>query len=84
MNILAWALLVATFLGSLMAGFLFAFAAVVMPGISTLGDREFLQSFQVIDRVIQNSQPLFMVMWLWFYGRSGCGGCAGSSAPERN
>lgn len=64
MNIFAWVLIAATFLNSLMAGFLFAFAVVVMPGIRDLGDRDFLHSFQVIDRVIQNSQPLFMIMWL--------------------
>ena len=64
MDIFAWVLIVATFLCSLMAGFLFAFAVVVMPGIRNLGDREFLHSFQVIDRVIQGSQPLFMIMWL--------------------
>lgn len=47
-----------------MTGFLFAFAVVVMPGIKNLEDREFLSSFQAIDRVIQNNNPLFMVMWL--------------------
>jgi len=48
---------------SLVAGFLFAFAIVVMPGIKNLGDREFIQSFQVIDRIIQNNQPIFMLVW---------------------
>ena len=64
MNTFAWVLIVATFLCALMAGFLFAFAVVVMPGLKDLGDREFLHSFQVIDRVIQGNQPLFMIMWL--------------------
>ena len=64
MSLFACVLLIATFLSSLMAGFLFAFAVVVMPGLRDLSDREYLRSFQVIDRVIQNSQPLFMVMWL--------------------
>ena len=64
MDVFALVLIISTFLCSLMAGFLFAFAVVVMPGIKYLSDREFLHSFQVIDRVIQNSQPLFMVMWL--------------------
>lgn len=64
MNIFPWVLVVATFLSALMAGFLFAFAVIVMPGIKNLSDREFLQGFQAIDRVIQNGQPLFMVMWL--------------------
>lgn len=64
MNVFSWVLITAAFLCSLMAGFLFAFAVVVMPGIKNLSDREFLQSFQVIDRVIQSNQPLFMIMWL--------------------
>ncbi len=57
-------LTVATLLVSLVAGFTFAFACVVMPGTGSLGDREFLRSFQVVDRVIQNGQPLFGVVWL--------------------
>lgn len=58
------ALLLATLLCSLVAGFLFAFAVVVMPGIATLDDAGFLRAFQVIDRVIQNSQPLFLLVWV--------------------
>jgi uncharacterized membrane protein len=57
-------LMLATFLCSLVAGFLLAFAVVVMPGIRSLGDREFIGAFQVIDRVIQNNQPLFVVVWV--------------------
>lgn len=57
-------LIAATFLCSLVAGFLFAFAVVVMPGIARLGDREFLRAFQVVDRVIQDNQPLFMLVWV--------------------
>ena len=64
MNLFSWFLISATFLNSLMAGFLFAFSVVLMPGLRELGDREFLQSFQAIDRVIQNNQPLFIIMWL--------------------
>lgn len=58
------ALLVAAVLCSLVAGFLFAFAVVVMPGIGKLDDAGFLRAFQVIDRVIQNGQPLFMPVWV--------------------
>jgi len=58
------ALVAATFLCALVAGFLFAFAAVVMPGIHALDDREYLRAFQVIDGVIQKGQPLFMVVGL--------------------
>lgn len=57
-------LIVAAFLCSLVAGFLFAFAVVVMPGIRTLGDGDFLHAFQAMDRVIQNNQPLFMLVWI--------------------
>ncbi len=58
------ALILATFLCSLVAGFLFAFALVVMPGIRSLNDREFIRAFQVIDGVIQNNQPIFMLVWV--------------------
>ena len=56
-------LLAATLLCSLVAGFIFAFACVTMPGIGSLADREFLHSFQVMDRVIQNNQPIFVLVW---------------------
>ena len=55
---------VAAFLCSLVAGFLFAFAVVVMPGFKTLGDAEFLRAFRAIDGVIQTNQPLFLIVWL--------------------
>lgn len=58
------ALTLATFLCSLVAGFLFAFAFVVMPGIQSLNDREFLRAFQVIDGIIQNNQPIFVLVWV--------------------
>lgn len=58
------ALILAAFLCSLVAGFLFAFAIVVMPGIRRLNEREFLRAFQVMDGVIQNNQPIFMVVWV--------------------
>ena len=57
-------LVTATFLCSLVAGFLFAFAVVVMPGIKSLDDGGFIRAFQVIDRVIQKKQPLFMFVWV--------------------
>ena len=64
MSLTQIALLSATFLCSLVAGLLFAFAAVVMPGIKSLDDRGFIRAFQVIDRVIQNNQPLFLLVWV--------------------
>ena len=57
-------LMMATFLCSLVAGFLFAFAVVIMPGIRRLDDGGFIRGFQVIDRVIQNNQPLFIFVWV--------------------
>ena len=35
-----------------------------MPGIRRLDDGGFIRAFQVIDRVIQNNQPLFMLVWV--------------------
>lgn len=58
------ALIVATLLCSLVAGLVLAFAVVVMPGIGTLSDREFLRAFQAIDGVIQRRQPVFALVWL--------------------
>jgi uncharacterized membrane protein len=46
------------------AGLVFAFAVVVMPGIATLGDGQFLRAFQVMDKVIQRNQPLFLLVWI--------------------
>lgn len=54
----------AVFLCSIVAGFLFAFAVVVMPGIGKLDDKGFIRAFQVIDGVIQGNQPLFVLVWL--------------------
>jgi uncharacterized membrane protein len=58
------ALGLAAFLCSLVAGFLLAFAVVVMPGIRNLGDREYLRAFREIDGVIQRGHPLFGLVWL--------------------
>lgn len=58
------ALIVATLSCALVAGFVFAFAVVVMPGLRSLGDGEFLRAFQVMDRVIQRRQPIFMLVWV--------------------
>ena len=58
------ALITAAFLCSLLAGFLFAFAVVVMPGIRNLNDKEYIRAFQVMDLVIQNNQPIFMLVWV--------------------
>ena len=64
MGIFEIALILATFLCSLVAGLVFVFAVVVMPGIGSLNDREFIRAFQVIDGVIQNNQPAFVFVWI--------------------
>jgi uncharacterized membrane protein len=64
MTVFEIVLVLATFLCSLVAGFLFAFASVVMPGLRSLDDAGFIRVFQVIDRVIQNNQPLFIFVWV--------------------
>ena len=64
MDIFQIALIISTFLCSLVAGFLFAYAIVVMPGIKNLNDREFIRAFQVTDRIIQNNHPVFMLVWV--------------------
>jgi uncharacterized membrane protein len=56
--------LVAAALCALVAGLLFTFAVIAMPGLRNLSDREFIRAFQVMDRVIQERQPLFMLVWV--------------------
>ena len=48
----------------LVTGFILTYAIVVMPGLSKLTDRDFLHAFQVTDEIIQNNQPLFMLIWV--------------------
>ena len=57
-------LLVSTLLCTLVTGFVFTYAIVVMPGFGKLNDREFVQAFQATDVIIQNNQPLFMLVWV--------------------
>jgi len=57
-------LIVSTLLCTLVTGFIFTYAVVVMPGFSKLDDRDFIRAFQVTDGVIQNNQPLFMLAWV--------------------
>ena len=49
---------------TLVTGFIFTYAVIVMPGFSKLDDKEFLKAFQVTDGIIQNNQPLFMLTWI--------------------
>ena len=48
----------------LVTGFILTYAILVMPGLSKLTDRDFLRAFQVTDEIIQNNQPLFMLIWV--------------------
>ena len=48
---------------SLVAGLLFGFAIVVMPGIAKLSDKEYLLTFKHMDGIIQNNQPFFVLIW---------------------
>ena len=64
MEIFQVALILATLLCSLVAGFVFAFAVVVMPGIGDLKSGEFIRAFQKMDGIIQNNQPVFTLVWI--------------------
>ena len=63
MELLHLTLLVSIIFCSLVAGLLFGFAIVVMPGIANLSDKEYLLAFKHMDEVIQNNQPLFVLVW---------------------
>ncbi len=64
MDLLRIGLVGSALLCSLVAGIVLAFACVVMPGINRLNDHDFLRSFKVMDRVIQDNQPVFMLVWV--------------------
>ena len=64
MNLLELSMITSAFLCSLVTGFTLIFAVVVMPGISKFEDKEFLKAFQLIDGIIQNNQPIFLLIWL--------------------
>ena len=57
------ALMLSIILCSLVAGLLFGFAIVVMPGIAKLPDKNYLLAFKHMDGIIQNNQPLFLLVW---------------------
>ena len=57
-------LIASTLLCALVTGFIFTYAVVVMPGFAKLDDRDFIRAFQVTDGLIQNNQPLFMLVWV--------------------
>jgi len=59
-----FALVLAILLCTLVSGLLFGFAVVVMPGVAKLSDRDFLLAFKHMDGIIQNNQPLFILVWV--------------------
>jgi hypothetical protein len=71
MEVFPITLILAAFLCSLVAGFLFAFAFVTMPGIKRLSDREFIQTFQAIDmgNEIWSNDPGALSVHDLLYGR---------------
>ena len=64
MDVLDISLILSILSCSLVGGFIFTYAIVVMPGLSNLNDKDFLRAFQVTDTIIQNNQPLFMFTWI--------------------
>ncbi|MEE4242675.1 MAG: DUF1772 domain-containing protein [Desulfopila sp.] len=64
MELIQFTVLLSALLCSLVAGLVFSFAIVVMPGIKSQGDLAFLKSFKAMDSIIQNNQPIFMLVWL--------------------
>ena len=57
-------LMASILLCALVAGLVFGFASVVMPGLAKLPDRSFLLAFKSMDGIIQNNQPAFMMVWI--------------------
>ena len=64
MDLLDISLILSILSCSLLTGFVFTYAIVVMPGLSKLNDKKFIRAFQVTDAVIQNNLPLFILTWL--------------------
>ena len=64
MSVFTVVLLISTVLCSLVTGFVFTYAVVVMPGLSRLEDKEFIRAFQATDQIIQNNQPVFITVWV--------------------
>ena len=64
MDLLDVALIFSILSCSLVGGFIFTYAIVVMPGLSSLSDKDFLRAFQVTGAIIQDNQPLFIFTWV--------------------
>ena len=64
MDFLGISLFFSILLCALAAGFILTYAIIVMPGLSKLDDKEFIKAFQVTDGIIQNNQPIFILIWV--------------------
>ena len=64
MDLLTLLLIITCLLCGLTAGLVFTFAVITMPGIKSFSDKEFIQAFQKMDAIIQNNNPLFMLVWM--------------------
>ena len=64
MDILDISLFFSILLCALGTGFTLTYAIVIMPGLSNLDDKEFIKAFQVTDGIIQNNQPIFILIWV--------------------
>jgi len=63
-DILDISLFFSILLSALVTGFILTYAIVIMPGLSNLDDKEFIKAFQVTDGIIQNNQPIFILIWV--------------------
>jgi uncharacterized membrane protein len=63
-DILDISLFFSILLSALVTGFILTYALVIMPGLSNLDDKEFIKAFQVTDGIIQNNQPIFILIWV--------------------
>ena len=64
MDILDISLFFSILLSALVTGFILTYAIIIMPGLSNLDDKEFIKAFQVTDGIIQNNQPIFILIWI--------------------
>jgi uncharacterized membrane protein len=63
-DILDISLFFSILLSALVTGFILTYSLVIMPGLSKLDDKEFIKAFQVTDGIIQNNQPIFILIWV--------------------
>ena len=64
MDLFGGLLIISSLSCTLVTGFISTYAVIVMPGLANLGDREFIRAFQATDGIIQDRQPIFMLVWL--------------------